>query len=107
MSDAYDREQQNNTRLSELSSKVSALRGVTVDIYDNARSQDVIDNSRSFLLDDDLNQGFRGSTGPNGTEWEQGRDTEAGGDNHWGCGVSVVDFELVLSKTLKVEAVLG
>ncbi|KAI9878232.1 MAG: hypothetical protein M1830_001500 [Pleopsidium flavum] len=36
---------QNNNRLSELSSKVSALRGVTVDIYDNARSQDVIDNS--------------------------------------------------------------
>lgn len=36
---------QNNTRLSELSSKVSALRGVTVDIYDNARDQHVIDNS--------------------------------------------------------------
>lgn len=67
MSAAYDREQyvhpytahtlfpeklytltthrQNNTRLSELSSKVSALRGVTVDIYDNARDQHVIDNS--------------------------------------------------------------
>ena len=66
MSDAYDREQylsldissnktppfltpylprQNNSRLNELSSKVSALRGVTVNIYDNARSQDVIDNS--------------------------------------------------------------
>lgn len=36
---------QNNSRLSELSSKVSALRGVTVDIYDNARDQHVIDNS--------------------------------------------------------------
>lgn len=36
---------QNDSRLSELSSKVSALRGVTVDIYDNARSQDVIDSS--------------------------------------------------------------
>ncbi|CAF9937337.1 hypothetical protein IMSHALPRED_011107 [Imshaugia aleurites] len=49
MSAAYDREQQNNTRLSELSSKVSALRGVTVDIYDNARDQHVIDNSVCLL----------------------------------------------------------
>jgi blocked-early-in-transport protein 1 len=45
MSDAYERERQNNNRLSELSAKVSALRGVTVDIYDNARAQDVIDNT--------------------------------------------------------------
>ena len=43
--DAYDRENQNNSRLSELSAKVTALRGVTVDIYDNARAQDVIDNT--------------------------------------------------------------
>lgn len=52
MSEAYERERQNNARLDELSSKVSALRGVTVDIYDNARAQDVIDNtvrSLSFL----------------------------------------------------------
>jgi hypothetical protein len=63
MSDAYERERfvlllsasswshanaphrQNNSRLDELASKVSALRGVTVDIYDNARSQELIDNS--------------------------------------------------------------
>lgn len=45
MSDAYERERQNNSRLSELSAKVTALRGVTVDIYDNARQQDVIDNT--------------------------------------------------------------
>jgi len=45
MSDAYERERQNNSRLAELSSKVTALRGVTVDIYDNARAQDVIDNT--------------------------------------------------------------
>lgn len=45
MSDAYERERQNNSRLSELSAKVSALRGVTVDIYDNARQQDVIDDT--------------------------------------------------------------
>ncbi|ETS78104.1 hypothetical protein PFICI_10166 [Pestalotiopsis fici W106-1] len=45
MSEAYERERQNNARLEELSAKVSSLRGVTVDIYDNARSQDIIDNT--------------------------------------------------------------
>lgn len=45
MSEAYERERQNNSRLNELSAKVSALRGVTIDIYDNARAQDVIDNT--------------------------------------------------------------
>lgn len=49
MSEAYERERQNNSRLDELSAKVSALRGVTIDIYDNARAQDVIDNTvRTF-----------------------------------------------------------
>lgn len=45
MSESYERERQNNSRLDELSAKVSALRGVTIDIYDNARAQDVIDNT--------------------------------------------------------------
>ncbi|KAF4595832.1 SNARE protein [Ophiocordyceps camponoti-floridani] len=45
MAEAYERERQNNNRLDELSAKVSALRGVTIDIYDNARAQDVIDNT--------------------------------------------------------------
>ncbi|KAI0909529.1 hypothetical protein F4824DRAFT_479653 [Ustulina deusta] len=45
MSEAYERERQNNARLEELSAKVSSLRGVTVDIYDNARAQDVIDST--------------------------------------------------------------
>ncbi|KAF1940361.1 hypothetical protein EJ02DRAFT_456099 [Clathrospora elynae] len=45
MSQAYEREQQNNSRLDELASKVSALRGVTIDIYDSARDQDVIDST--------------------------------------------------------------
>jgi blocked-early-in-transport protein 1 len=45
MSQAYEREQQNNNRLDELASKVSALRGVTIDIYDNARDQHVIDST--------------------------------------------------------------
>lgn len=39
---------QNNSRLEELSGKVSALRGVTIDIYDNARNQEIIDNSVRF-----------------------------------------------------------
>lgn len=51
MSEAYERERQNNARLEELSAKVSSLRGVTVDIYDNARAQDVIDNTvRDYRL---------------------------------------------------------
>ena len=51
MSESYERERQNNARLDQLSAKVSALRGVTVDIYDNARAQDVIDNTVRSLLD--------------------------------------------------------
>lgn len=42
---AYEREQQNDSRLDELASKVSALRGITVDIYDSARDQHVLDNT--------------------------------------------------------------
>ena len=62
MSEAYSREQyippslpspnppltpprQNNDSLSALSSKVSALRSVTLDIYDNARDHATIDNT--------------------------------------------------------------
>jgi blocked-early-in-transport protein 1 len=39
------RNRQNNSRLDELASKVSALRGVTIDIYDNARDQSVLDST--------------------------------------------------------------
>ncbi|KAK3332028.1 hypothetical protein B0T19DRAFT_438901 [Cercophora scortea] len=45
MSESYERERQNNARLDELSAKVSALRGVTIDIYDNARAHEVIDST--------------------------------------------------------------
>ncbi|KAF2259514.1 hypothetical protein CC78DRAFT_503087 [Lojkania enalia] len=45
MSEAYERERQNNSRLDELANKVSALRGVTIDIYDNARDQHIIDST--------------------------------------------------------------
>jgi len=61
MSDAYEREQQNNTRLSELSAKVSALRGVTVDIYDNARAQDVIDDTSNTFSS--MSTSLKGSAG--------------------------------------------
>ena len=48
-SDSHSLSRQNNDSLSALSAKVSALRSVTVDIYDNARDQHVIDNtSESF-----------------------------------------------------------
>jgi blocked-early-in-transport protein 1 len=45
MGDAYERERQNNARLDELSAKVSALRGVTVDVYDNARNHQLIEGT--------------------------------------------------------------
>ncbi|KAK3342972.1 hypothetical protein B0H65DRAFT_509963 [Neurospora tetraspora] len=45
MSANYERERQNNARLDELASKVSALRGVTIDIYDQARNHEVIDQT--------------------------------------------------------------
>jgi blocked-early-in-transport protein 1 len=48
MSEAFERERQNNARLDELSSKVTALRGVTIDIYDNARAHEVIDSTVRF-----------------------------------------------------------
>ncbi|KUJ12440.1 uncharacterized protein LY89DRAFT_623603 [Mollisia scopiformis] len=61
MSDAYERERQNNSRLSELSAKVTALRGVTVDIYDNVRSQDVIDNTSDTFSS--MSTSLKGSAG--------------------------------------------
>lgn len=45
MTSDYTRESQNNALLDELSSKVTALRGVTVDIYDQARDHRIIDQS--------------------------------------------------------------
>jgi len=61
MSDAYERDRQNNSRLSELSAKVTALRGVTVDIYDNARSQDVIDDTSNTFST--MSTSLKGSAG--------------------------------------------
>ncbi|KAL2821179.1 hypothetical protein BJX63DRAFT_427851 [Aspergillus granulosus] len=45
----YEREQQNNELLNSLSSKVSALKNVTIDIYDNARDQESLDHSVCLL----------------------------------------------------------
>lgn len=70
MSEAYTREQQNASRLSELSSKVSALRGVTVDIYDNARRQDVIENSSEVFTT--MSSSLKGSAGRLGRMAQQG-----------------------------------
>ncbi|MCJ1336389.1 hypothetical protein MMC09_001665 [Bachmanniomyces sp. S44760] len=70
MSDAYERESQNNSRLDELSSKVSALRGVTVNIYDNARQQDIIDNSNEVFSN--MSNSIKGSAGRLGRMAQQG-----------------------------------
>ncbi|KAF2227474.1 hypothetical protein BDZ85DRAFT_277370 [Elsinoe ampelina] len=61
MSEAYERERQNNSRLDELSSKVSALRDVTINIYDNARDQGVIDSSNEVFSN--LGTSLKGSAG--------------------------------------------
>jgi len=50
MSEAYERERQNNALLDDLASKVTALRGVTVDIYDQAQDHTVLDHSVSSII---------------------------------------------------------
>ncbi|KAJ5216115.1 uncharacterized protein N7498_002522 [Penicillium cinerascens] len=49
MSDAYEREQQNNALLNSLSSKVTALRDVTINIHDNARDQETLDHTNDVF----------------------------------------------------------
>lgn len=49
MSEAYERERQNNALLEDLAHKVTTLRGVTVDIYDNARDHALIDDSNNLF----------------------------------------------------------
>ncbi|CAK7265504.1 hypothetical protein SEPCBS119000_001545 [Sporothrix epigloea] len=61
MSEAYERERQNNSRLDELASKVTALRGVTIDIYDNARQQDVLDSTNETFAS--MSTQLKGSAG--------------------------------------------
>lgn len=104
MSEAYERERQNNSRIDELAGKISALRGVTVDIYDNARSQEVIDHSvrrtanlSSGYSADKINvtvrdirqplaitQGQRLAHGPHGAERQQDGHIQA--ERYYCCG---------------------
>jgi blocked early in transport 1 len=52
---------QNNDLLSSLAAKSSALKHVTLNIYDNARSQDVIDNTNETFAN--MSTSIRGSAG--------------------------------------------
>ncbi|KIV92001.1 hypothetical protein PV10_06483 [Exophiala mesophila] len=61
MSDAYAREEQNNALLASLSQKTSALKHITLDIYDNARSQDTLDNTNEVFSN--MSTTIRGSAG--------------------------------------------
>ncbi|KAI9666110.1 MAG: hypothetical protein M1821_004045 [Bathelium mastoideum] len=70
MSDSYERERQNNARLDSLANKVSALRGVTVDIYDNARDHTLIDSSTETFTS--FSQSLRGSAGRLGRAAQSG-----------------------------------
>ncbi|KAF1349906.1 hypothetical protein BDV97DRAFT_332079 [Delphinella strobiligena] len=70
MSESYERERQNNSRLDELAGKVSALRGVTIDIYDNARDQGVIDSSNEIFSN--FSTSLKGSAGRLGRMASQG-----------------------------------
>ncbi|KAL9059642.1 MAG: hypothetical protein Q9206_001398 [Seirophora lacunosa] len=79
MSEAYERERQNNSRLDELSSKISTLRGVTIDIYDNARNQEVIDNSLTHTRTHAQNEVFSSmTTSIKGSAGRLGRMAQAG-----------------------------
>jgi len=49
MSEAYERERQNNARLDDLASKVTSLWDVTVNIYDSARDHEIIDDSNEVF----------------------------------------------------------
>ncbi|EPS42016.1 hypothetical protein H072_4074 [Dactylellina haptotyla CBS 200.50] len=49
MSEAYERERQNNARLDDLAGKVSSIRDFTINIYNQASDQRLIeDNTDTF-----------------------------------------------------------
>ena len=52
---------QNNNLLSSLSAKTSQLKHITLDIYDNARAQDTLDNTTDVFSS--MSDGIRGSAG--------------------------------------------
>ncbi|EED23326.1 conserved hypothetical protein [Talaromyces stipitatus ATCC 10500] len=59
MSDAYERESQNNALLNSLAQKTSALKSVTIDIYDNARNHETLDNTNEVFSN--MSTSIRGS----------------------------------------------
>ncbi|KAL1976156.1 hypothetical protein VTN31DRAFT_2438 [Thermomyces dupontii] len=61
MSEAYERESQNNALLNSLAQKTSALKSVTIDIYDNARNQETIDQTSEVFSN--LSTSLQGSAG--------------------------------------------
>jgi blocked early in transport 1 len=61
MSGSYVAEEQNNALLSSLAAKTSQLKHVTLDIYDNARSQDTLDSTNEVFSN--MSTSIRGSAG--------------------------------------------
>lgn len=61
MSGSYATEEQNNALLSSLAAKTSQLKHVTLDIYDNARSQDALDSTNEVFSN--MSTSIRGSAG--------------------------------------------
>ena len=61
MGDPNKNTRQNNALLSSLSAKTSQLKHVTLDIYDNARAQDTLDNTNEVF--GSMSDGIRGSAG--------------------------------------------
>jgi blocked-early-in-transport protein 1 len=61
MSASYTSESQNNELLSSLAAKTSALKHITLDIYDNARSQDTLDTTNEVFSN--MSTSIRGSAG--------------------------------------------
>jgi blocked-early-in-transport protein 1 len=61
MSNSYVSESQNNELLSSLAAKTSQLKHITLDIYDNARSQDTLDSTNEVFSN--MSTSIRGSAG--------------------------------------------
>jgi len=59
MSEAYERERQNNDLLNSLAHKATALKSVTIDIYDNARDHETLNNTSEVFSS--LSTNIRGS----------------------------------------------
>ncbi len=69
-SNPYTYESQNNALLSSLQQKTSQLKHVTLDIYDNARSQETLDNTNEVFSS--MSTQVKGSIGRLGRMAKQG-----------------------------------